>query len=177
MFYAVGGGDFESAHKEAVGRSGGLAVLWRKGCFELISEFQGNNFLGLEGFWGKKRHKVTLINIYAPCDLRGKKLLWEDILAKMEDRGSERWCILGDFNSIRCPGERKGVEGFDRSVEMNMFDDFISEAGLLDLPLIGRKFTWYKADGLAMSRLDRFLISEEWLNTWNNLTQWGRGGV
>lgn len=24
-----------------------------------------------------------------------------------------------------------------------------------------------------MSKLDRFLITEEWLNTWNNLSQWG----
>lgn len=31
----------------------------------------------------------------------------------------------------------------------------------------------YKADGSTMSRLDRFLLSEEWLNEWPELSQWG----
>ncbi|XP_068504284.1 uncharacterized protein [Phaseolus vulgaris] len=31
---------------------------------------------------------------------------------------------------------------------------------------LGKKFTWYKADGSAKSRLDRVLVSEEWLHMW-----------
>lgn len=73
--------------------------------------------------------------------------------------------MLGDFNSVKSPTERKGVDGYDRSEEMQLFGDFILGNGLIDLPLVGRKFTWYKADGQAMSRLDRFLISEGWLNS------------
>ncbi|MCI23579.1 cysteine-rich receptor-like protein kinase, partial [Trifolium medium] len=42
------------------------------------------------------------------------------------------------------------------------FNQFIDESVLIDLPLSGRKFTWYKGDELSMSRLDRFLLSEEW---------------
>lgn len=56
----------------------------------------------------------------------------------------------------------------NRNEEVQIFGEFISEVGLIDLPLIGRKFTWYKLDGSAMSRLDRFLISESWLNSWGN---------
>lgn len=56
---------------------------------------------------------------------------------------------------------------------MRCVEDLISEAELFDLPLAGRKYTWYRGDGLAMSRLDRFLVSEEWLSTWENSTQWG----
>lgn len=56
----------------------------------------------------------------------------------------------------------------NRNEEIQIFGEFISEVGLIDLPLIGRKFTWYKLDGSAMSRLDRFLISESWLNSWGN---------
>ncbi|GAU37762.1 hypothetical protein TSUD_102790 [Trifolium subterraneum] len=36
------------------------------------------------------------------------------------------------------------------------------------LPLSGRKFTWFKGDEVSMSRLDRFLLSEEWCLTWPN---------
>lgn len=56
---------------------------------------------------------------------------------------------------------------------MESFCNFISESGLIDLPLIGRKYTWYKPNGSTMSRLDRFLILEEWLNSWSCLSQWG----
>jgi hypothetical protein len=33
---------------------------------------------------------------------------------------------------------------------------------LVDLPLCGRMFTWYKGDGTSMSRLYRFLLSKDW---------------
>lgn len=91
----------------------------------------------------------------------------------MVNNGGDKWCVLGDFNSIKSTEERKGVVCHHRSGEIELFCNFIEMCGLIDLPLIGRKFTWYKPDGRAMSRLDRFLISEEWLNYWGNLSQWG----
>jgi hypothetical protein len=51
------------------------------------------------------------------------------------------------------------------------FNRFIDDTFLVDLPLRGRKFTWYKGDGVTMSRLDRFLLSEEWSLTWPNCSQ------
>ncbi|XP_024630914.1 uncharacterized protein [Medicago truncatula] len=41
----------------------------------------------------------------------------------------------------------------------------------MDLPLHGRGFTWYKGDGNSMSRIDRFLLSEEWCAKWPNCLQ------
>ncbi|PNX63751.1 cysteine-rich receptor-like protein kinase, partial [Trifolium pratense] len=40
--------------------------------------------------------------------------------------------------------------------------------------MIGRKFTWYKGDGSSMSRLDRFLLTEEWCLAWPNCRQVAR---
>jgi hypothetical protein len=54
------------------------------------------------------------------------------------------------------------------------FNRFIDENFLVDLPLSGRKFTWYKGDGLSMSRLDRFLLSEEWCLEWSGCQQVAR---
>jgi hypothetical protein len=54
------------------------------------------------------------------------------------------------------------------------FNRFIEDNNLIDLPLIGRKFTWYKGDGLSMSRLDRFLLSGEWCMDWPNCKQEAR---
>ncbi|GJZ79423.1 putative RNA-directed DNA polymerase, partial [Tanacetum coccineum] len=53
--------------------------------------------------------------------------------------GSLPWIIFGDFNVVRCRDERSGCH-FD-SGEANEFNDFISRAGLFNLPLGGRRFT------------------------------------
>ncbi|MCI07861.1 cysteine-rich receptor-like protein kinase, partial [Trifolium medium] len=65
---------------------------------------------------------------------------------------------------------RSSREG-PRSSDHIPFNRFIDNSALIDLPLSGRKFTWYKGDGLSMSRLDRFLLSEEWCLTWPNCIQ------
>lgn len=66
---------FDWVSKNALDRSGGLLLVWRRGCFSLSSVFQGENFIGIEGFWGVDRVQVTMVNVYAPCDLRGKRQL------------------------------------------------------------------------------------------------------
>ncbi|KAL8520430.1 hypothetical protein ACS0TY_011088 [Phlomoides rotata] len=65
--------------------------------------------------------------------------------------------IAGDFNSIRRVSERAGrrAESCKRDIA---FDGFIRDSGLLDLPLHGRSFTWYKPDASCKSRLDRILL-------------------
>ncbi|GKV29665.1 hypothetical protein SLEP1_g38570 [Rubroshorea leprosula] len=67
--------------------------------------------------------------------------------------------------------ERRGCRGIQK--EMEGFEVFIVETGLIDLPMIGRRFTWYQPNERTMSHLDRFLINEEWLVTWEGLKQWG----
>jgi hypothetical protein len=79
------------------------------------------------------------------------------------DFGSGVWCVVGDFNAVRRPEERRGVrESSSLNVEMREFDIFIEGLELNKLPLLGRRFTWYHANGVAMSRIDRGLISPEW---------------
>lgn len=42
---------------------------------------------------------------------------------------------------------------------MEDFDDSITGAELIDLPLYGKMFIWSRVNGLTMSRIDKFLIS------------------
>lgn len=60
-----------------------------------------------------------------------------------------------------------------RHEEMNSSNELIDAARLINLPLFGRKFTWYKPNGKAMNRLDRFLLLENWLVSWPQSSQWG----
>lgn len=49
-------------------------------------------------------------------------------------------CLGGDFSMVRFPREKKGGVILSRSMER--FSDFIIGNALVDLPLVGRKFTW-----------------------------------
>lgn len=69
--------------------------------------------------------------------------------------------FLGDFNMMRFPFEKKGARTLTWSMET--FFEFINENELIDLPLLGGKFTWSNnQERVAMSRIDRFLLSKEW---------------
>lgn len=58
------------------------------------------------------------------------------------------------------------MNSFVNHWEMVEFNDFIEGLALIDVPLIGKKFTWFNLSGKAMSRLDRFLLSEELVEEW-----------
>ena len=80
------------------------------------------------------------------------------------------WCLVGDFNIIRYPSERLGCESF--SPAMFAFSDFIESNSLVDLPLKGASFTWFRDFGLPFrSRIDRALVSLDWEEHFENVSQ------
>jgi hypothetical protein len=66
------------------------------------------------------------------------------------------WLICGDFNLVLAAEERSTnrLTGVDRE-----FRRLVNELSLIDLPLQGRRFTWFNArENVIFVRLDRFLI-------------------
>jgi hypothetical protein len=55
---------------------------------------------------------------------------------------------------------------------MLKFHNFVEELELVDLPLLGWRFTWYHASGKAMSRIDRIFILDGWMSRWGNVSLW-----
>lgn len=49
---------------------------------------------------------------------------------------------------------------------MDMFNKFIFDMGVEDLPTVGRKYTRYRLHGHSNSRLDRILVSDTWIDIW-----------
>ncbi|KAK2445530.1 hypothetical protein QL285_016452 [Trifolium repens] len=43
---------------------------------------------------------------------------------------------------------------------------------MTDMPLLGRRFTWFHPNGVTMSRLDRILLSDGWMVKWRNPNVW-----
>ncbi|GKV19934.1 hypothetical protein SLEP1_g30130 [Rubroshorea leprosula] len=105
------------------------------------------------------------------CIWNSDLLKKESIIEELMSEVGGCWCLMGDFNAIRNVQEWNG--GRSNRRDMVEFDEFIRECGLIDLPLIGRKYTWYQPNGAVMSRLDRFLLSEDWCLKWGDIKQWG----
>lgn len=163
----------EWCFKDSVGSSSGLLSMWDPKVFDVQDSYSGDGYLGVKGVWGADSSPCFIFNIYSPCNIVGKRALWEELRVLRSNYMFLAWCIAGDFNVVRSSSERKGAGVQILSNEMVEFNEFIDDMELIYLPLIGRKYTWHRANGSSMSRLDRFLVSEEWMSNWQDLTQWG----
>lgn len=149
-----GGDSCEWVFNPSVGRSGGMLCIWNKEIFKMQLTFKGGSFCGVCGEWGPLKIKCFMVNIYSSCILAEKKKLWDDLRMTKRGFGRGAWCLMGDFNAVKSQGERKGTACHDYSAEIQGFLQFIEDTEMIDIPIYGRKFTWYKSDGSAMSRLD-----------------------
>ncbi|GLT28935.1 hypothetical protein SLA2020_038370 [Shorea laevis] len=165
-----GQGNFDWVYKASVGKSGGLLCVWDNDVFVKDTVVEIPGALAIYGMWGVKKQKCCIVNVYASCNRNERVETWTE-LQKMIEEGEGFWCIAGDFNSVRSEEERRGRS--EHSHYREDLNDFIESAELNDLPLTRRKFTWYKSDGSAMSRLDRFLLSDDLLNFWGECCQIG----
>jgi exonuclease III len=171
-----GSTDCDYVYLPAVGNSGGIISIWNKVKAKLVFTFMDVCFAGVCLDIVDEQRRCFIVNVYAKCNINAKHTLWENLLMSKAGFGEGLWCVLGDFNAVRDSHERIGVRsGVDsgRSSEMVAFDLFLASLELVDMPLCGRRFTWYHLNGVSMSRLDRILISPSWFEVWGNPNLWG----
>ena len=153
----------------ARGAAGGVVVFWDNRVLELVG-MEVSLFSILccfknceDGFlW-------TFTGVYGPTMKRYRELFWEE-LGAIRGLWPDPWCIGGDFNVVRFPNERSRERRLTES--MRRFFEVIEELALRDLPLHGGLFTWSGGmNGLSRSRLDCFLISEDWENHFSGAIQ------
>lgn len=51
------------------------------------------------------------------------------------------------------------------------FNNWIEELEVEEASWVGKRFTWFRPNGTAKSKLDRFMVSPEWLAKWPTSTQ------
>ncbi|GJZ53952.1 RNA-directed DNA polymerase, eukaryota [Tanacetum coccineum] len=141
-----------------------IKLCWSNFGFEFVhSPSVGNS----GGEWAPNGKKLIIISIYAPQDLREKKMLWDYLILVLKSWNGDV-IIIGDFNEMHTQDERHG--SIFNAHGADAFNLFISSAGLEEVPLDGCKFTWCHKSGSKMSKLDRFLISEGLLNSCPNIS-------
>nr|GEW04330.1 RNA-directed DNA polymerase, eukaryota [Tanacetum cinerariifolium] len=125
---------YDYAFSPSVGYSGGLLCIWDPKLFSKDSVTISDSFVAIRGTWSSSSTKLLIVSAYAPQDLSERKTLWEYI-SHLIDQWDGECVILGDFNEVRSEHERFGTN-FNAS-GANAFNQFISTAGLVDLPLQG----------------------------------------
>ncbi|XP_068486341.1 uncharacterized protein [Phaseolus vulgaris] len=154
-------------HHEGINGAGSMITMWNKQAFEYGNHVVGTGFIAIEGYHLQAKRHCVVVNVYAACNIQDKIHLWEALTMFKQSHQNPVWCLCGDFNVVRRADERKGIRGHSsQRKEMEGFNNFIEANGWVDIPCVGKKFTWFKANGTAKSRLDRFLVSEEWLQVW-----------
>lgn len=163
------------AFKGAEGRSGGILTIWNENVFCKTSAWHTREVLVVNGFLKSDGTLCCILDVYAPCQMSEKKLLWEVISGVIEQSVGYCVCVIGDFNSIRNRSARIGRSSGGDTREITTFENFIQSNKLVEIPLIGNAFTWYRPDGTSKSKLDRMLMNDEWLGKWPNQRQKGLG--
>ncbi|GJX68446.1 RNA-directed DNA polymerase, eukaryota, reverse transcriptase zinc-binding domain protein [Tanacetum coccineum] len=119
-------------------KSGGLVSIWDPNTFTKLNVFPSENLLIVE-------------------DNREKEILWHHIL-DFKEGNPGHYLIFGDFNVVQFASER--IDTIFNPALANAFNQFIRDGHLWEIPHGGHLFTRINSRGDKLSKLDRFLITE-----------------
>ena len=129
-------------HNEGVNGAGSILSMWHKEAFRYDKHVVGSGFIAILGQHLKSNNLCVVINVYAACNLSDKVALWETLTSFKSLHQSVAWCFCGDFNAVRREDERKGVRGgSSKKKRISGFNDFIERNYLVDVPVVGKKYT------------------------------------
>nr|XP_043623555.1 uncharacterized protein LOC122595278 [Erigeron canadensis] len=158
---------FNYVEAHANGRSGGVLSLWDPSSFVKSYTYSFDNFIVVKGTWMVNNCNCYMVNVYAPQSESDKLDLWAQICGFMQAHEG-KYLICGDFNSVRCRDDRMG--SLFSAMNARNFNEFIDNGKLIDVAMGRHKFTRLSLDGLKGSRIDRFLVNQEFLDSFNDIT-------
>ncbi|KAK9077285.1 hypothetical protein SSX86_005622 [Deinandra increscens subsp. villosa] len=156
----------ESEICDAAGRSGGLISIWDPNIFQKTSSHKSKSYLLIKGILLGTHQEILIFNIYGPHEPSSKTTLWHELGLKLTEHPSTPVILLGDFNEVRFPHERLNSEF--HPVNARNFNNFITNAGLKEYNMGGRKFTYVSDKGDKFSKIDRVLVSPAFMRLWPN---------
>jgi hypothetical protein len=146
---------------DPVGRSGGLALLWKEEQEVEIQNFSRRHINAIIMEEGVQPWKLT--GFYGHPEWAKRHEAW-DLLSHLKSYLPDPWLVIGDFNEILEQSEKEG--GIQRrEAQMDLFRNTLENCQLSDLGFIGPKFTWVNSrfDGTFIrERLDRAVANRQW---------------
>ncbi|GKB86158.1 RNA-directed DNA polymerase, eukaryota, partial [Tanacetum coccineum] len=161
-----GSRNFGYAQVKAKGKSGGLLLVWDTNIFSASQSVGDERFIAVKGSWKGRDGDLILANVYGPHPSNEKGVLWSRLEGLIQQNNCA-WCVFGDFNEVRNQDDRMNTQFHTK--DSDEFNEFIANTQLMEVPMGGRRFTRISDDGGKFSKLDRFLITEDFRKKWGNL--------
>lgn len=144
----------------ARGTAGGILIGWKSDRLKLVDIRRGENSISCLFLSIENDLQWVYTGVYGPGEGVRRSDFWEE-LRRVRVEWDSPWIVGGDFNTVLFPSERSRTA--QDSACMREFRDLVAELMLVDLPLIGGRYTWTSNREVAsFSRIDRFLVSPEW---------------
>ncbi|XP_057779546.1 uncharacterized protein LOC130998129 [Salvia miltiorrhiza] len=145
---------------DCVGRSGGLCMLWKSSSLCTLIGYSNNH---IDMHVSDSRGDWRFTGFYGFPERTRRRESWQ-LLRRLAGINSCPWIILGDFNDLLDPGDKRGRVDHPNWL-FTGFRSAVLDCGLSDIPLIGYQFTWSRGLGTANfveERLDRGMASSAW---------------
>ncbi|XP_058092477.1 uncharacterized protein LOC131238909 [Magnolia sinica] len=151
------------------GSAGGILVAWKSSEWDLEHSWVGVFSVSVILQDKSAKFQCLISAVYGPTLNARRSEFWDELTASRQSF-SGPCCIVGDFSITRFPEEHSWSR--KPSLAMTVFSDWIEKQELVNLPLLGAKFTWTNGRlNSILSRLDRFLVSPEWLEAFPSVSQ------
>ena len=156
------------AFSNPINHSGGIWVLWNDINIRanvLLNEDRAIHMLVFEF----STQKFSIISgIYAPAQSSAKDPFWAH-LRNLNDVIDLPWCIIGDFNELECPSDKKGGQPVLPS-RLARLPSLLNSIHATSIPVLGCPFTWKKRiqGHLIYEKLDRALGRQDWNTLYPN---------
>ncbi|XP_057250759.1 uncharacterized protein LOC130591452 [Beta vulgaris subsp. vulgaris] len=165
-------GDFYGLSVDSRGRSGGLALLWKKD-INVVLSFMSLHHIDVIVRRGLGEEEWRCTGFYGWPEIQNRHLSWS-LLESLTAQSTLPWLCLGDFNEILLDSEKMG--GNDRaSWQMENFRNAVNVCGFHDVPFSGYEFTYDNGRELqdnVQCRLDRALVTTSWSNLFLDAHLW-----
>ncbi|XP_019194790.1 PREDICTED: uncharacterized protein LOC109188615 [Ipomoea nil] len=149
---------------DAVGHSGGLALLWSN-TVELKVVSYSLNYVDTEVRMDVGSPCWRFTGYYGYPERHRRREAWQ-LLRSLSARSTLPWLVMGDYNDLLDQFEKLGRAPHPGWL-INGFREAVADCGLQDVPFGGHQFTWVKSRGTSRmmeEKLDRILASESWLD-------------
>lgn len=110
---------------------------------------------------------ISFINLYSLCFIQNNIRLRVRLIKLESSLPNGEWCVRGDFNKIKRFSKIKGARSNINHSKWAKLSDFIGDIDLVDLPIIGDKFSLFNQADDSASRLDYFLVSDGLIELWS----------
>ncbi|XP_074356478.1 uncharacterized protein LOC141696197 [Apium graveolens] len=147
---------------DSVGRSGGIALLWKEqDQVELLGFSQ--NHIDVKVIM-EQGEQWRLTGLYGEPNRVLRHRTW-DLLRNLSRDSNLPWCVIGDINNVVEVGDKVGGSQYPTWL-IDGFNEALQDSGLIDMELIGHQFTWERGrdtEDWMEVRLDRALTNLAWL--------------